>query len=220
MLETFRDRELPGSVKEPLKKNRDLLTHEKQQLVLFVEDLLRTSDEAVTATAIQDALCDKIFVQSNQFPPFLQLVLIQEVCDEIFGFGPLSPFIRVFPEMEMLQDGSFRALKQVVGVKDIVPVDQPLQVEFDNDLHREEVLALFKLNCRSHTEDGFVEYTQPDSWKIRIPKAIAEVIESKETRMEKAGLLTIQKDAPSPTILQKIGGWVSTQFGRSRTPTE
>ncbi len=213
------DCELPDSVKETLNKNRDL-THEKQQLVLFADDLLRTSDEPMAATAMHTALYEKIFVPSNQFPPFLQIMLIQEVCDEIFGYGPLSPFIRVFPEMEMLQDGSFRALKQVVGVKEIVPVDKPLQVEFDNDLHREEVLALFKLNCRSVTEDGFVEYTREDTWKMRIPKGIAEVIESKQTHMEKLGLLTIEKNETAPTMLQKIGDWFSTQFGRSRTPAE
>lgn len=210
------DRELSDCAKNPLIEHRDALTREKQQLVLFGENLLRTADEPMTAAALHAALLDKIFVPSNQFPPYLQMVLIQEVCDEIFGFGPLSPFIRIFPEMEMLEDGSFKALKQVVGVKDIVPVDKPLHVEFDDELHREEVLALFKLNRRSNTDD-FVEYTQPETWKVRIPKGIAEVIESKQTRMEKLGLLKILKDGPSQTILQKIGDWFSSQFGRSRT---
>ncbi len=200
------DAELSDSFFKKLKQNRPQVISERKRLSSVI-DGMRNPKKPLTSTEISLLFAEQIFKDSSQFSPLEKILLFQEVSDEIFSYGPLSPFIRSFQDLQITDTGAFTA------------GNRQLNIVFDNDLHRDETLATLKYALEVTTSDGTVKYSNPGSWTITAPSHIAIEIDKPKTRLEKLGfsekLIVVNSDQLSP--LQKAVDWITRRLANKLT---
>jgi len=89
---------------------------------------------------------------------FEQGLLLEQILDEVFGFGPLTQYLRdteLANPIVMQEDGSFWA------------DDKRLEVHFDSKEHQSEILRRLE-KMPSIQGDGFIEYAMGGKRTLRV----------------------------------------------------
>ena len=179
--------------------DRTAIKELKVPIVLYLENLVLRSGYAwtsrnkmrqLTEEAIKSALS-----MGKALKPLEQGILIGDVLDELFGYGPLGLFIRdktLDHPIEMNEAGVFHANAKTVEVEQfllfgqgLVSAESPVTLDlvFDNDEHEMEILAritgpLVKSEREEHEgkegkegKEGYVDYGFRNTVMFRLPKS-------------------------------------------------
>jgi hypothetical protein len=159
-----------------------------ESLIIGLSPLSKNSRHPITQETLK-----LVFNTSSSLLPTDRIILLSQLFDELFGYGPLGPFRVAYGDIQLNLDGTFSA------------GDKSLNVQFDSQEHRKEILALFKIENKDIADDGFVEYGLSNSTKFRVPASVVPEIETSLTRFEKLGIRfdyfdyldkRLQKDSP------------------------
>lgn len=178
-----------------LKIDRKKVKNKKILLIKRLEKIIQ-QDGVMSEKLMNEAMIEiinNIFGDDGNLNPLEQAILFGDVTDDIFGYGPLGPFIRdktLSDLIEMQPDGSFFSTGKRVQVFEddentlllgigVIAIDQPVELlfEFDNEENRDNSLSLL-LNLNVEKQDNWVNYTDnvgntfrlPQSYKIRKTK--------------------------------------------------
>lgn len=147
--------------------NLELIQERRREQVRLLRNLMvampgadaEPMSEEVAAQVRKMAL-ENVYSDPAPLTKFEQGLMLEQVLDEIFGFGPLGPFLRdpvVENPIEMMPDYSWWSQ------------GQKLPMRFDNNHHRDDVLRKLKRQRGRTTDDGMsMEYVFSGR-KVRVP---------------------------------------------------
>lgn len=147
--------------------NLELIQERRREQVRLLQNLMVAmpgadaepmSDEV--AAQVRKMALENVYSDPAPLTKFEQGLMLEQVLDEIFGFGPLGPFLRdpvVENPIEMMPDYSWWSQ------------GRRLPIQFDNNHHRDDVLRKLKRQRGRTTDDGMsMEYIFSGR-KVRVP---------------------------------------------------
>lgn len=154
-------------VKEKFKVNTALIKERKLALVDELREYVKSLN-VVGSEKVSDEKLNQIKKRATQIAysdsaplsKYEQGILLEAMLDEIFGFGPLTPFFKdpeIDNPIEMTLDGSFYAN------------GKRLEIEFDSVKHKLEMLERIQKMPEANRDDLYVEYKVGGARRIRIP---------------------------------------------------
>lgn len=198
------DVELTDGLMTRLAPHQDLLKSEEKR-ILHLTDKMRDPKNPISSTVISTKIAEEVFKEDSELLPLEKVLLFQHVTDEVFSYGPLSPFLRSFSNLRMNEDGSYSAGNRI------------LKIKFHDDQHKEETLAMLKYAGAVTTRNGTVEYESPGCWKIIVPAHLADEIDKPQTRLEKLGwtegVIVVKNQQMSP--VQKAVDWLTQKLAKN-----
>ncbi len=167
--------------------DRNAIKELKVPIVLFLENLVRRSGYSwqskekmreLTEESIKNAVS-----MGSALKPIEQGILIGDVLDELFGYGPLGLFIRdktLDHPIEMTEAGVFQANATQVELQHyllfglgLISPDDPVTLDlvFDDDQHKMEILARITGPLTKTEKADHVDYGFRDLVMFRLPKS-------------------------------------------------
>lgn len=193
------DHEIPESCWKENFRNEDALKQKKREIVSSIEKMMAPPKPSLS-DKIGRRNAELVFSESEKHTPLEGIFLYQTIADELFGYGPISPYIRNFKIVEMTEDGSFTADGKVATI------------EFDSEQHRIETLGLLKLVPKEEV-DGTIEFQLSNGMvKFRIPSSQAKLTESL-TQIERLGWKT-SEDFRKAIDKEALKEWIFGMPGR------
>lgn len=155
-------------VKEKKELNFELLKERKRIQVKALREFLRSIDIMDETSVSDDKLklirkkaTEMAYSDSAPLTQYEQGILLEMILDELFGFGPLTPFFndpQLDNPIEMTLDGSFFAN------------GKRLDVRFDSIKHKIEILERIQKMPQADSDDISIEYKVGGARRIRLPK--------------------------------------------------
>ena len=155
-------------VVEKFKPNLELIKERKQENIESLRQFLSSID-ILEDNDVPDEKLDLIKKKATEIAygdpaplsKYEQGILLENMLDELFGFGPLTPYIKdpeVENPIEMTLDGSFYAN------------GKRLDIRFDSIKHKLDIIARIQKMPQAGSEDIYIEYKVGDARRIRLPK--------------------------------------------------
>ena len=159
----------------------DAIGASRRKILPSLQQIALRKRDKDTGVARRNDVYGTVFsaLPKESLSPFERLILAQVSFDEIFGFGPIAPYLRIFGIVEMGADYRFHA------------DGHELDVSFDNEDHRSQILGLFKqYPIRETRANGNVAMLNETRCGLSVPPELVQKIEDSKTLFDrKVGVL-------------------------------